>query len=128
MAQQQRAPEPPSDKLSAELLRRLARMAPDAIVRAVVLLRTDAVRATGGRRGDRQAAVQAVRRSGAAALVELAPLVQHLGGKWLAAEPDALGSIALEMPAASLGELAKSELVRAILEDQRVFAIPRAKR
>ena len=111
-------------KLSDELRHRLARLDPDRLVRAIVLLRTG-VPAGPGRRRDREAVIRAVRAAAASAMSELEPQLEAFGGRWLAELPDALGSVPVEITPGGLVELALSEHVRAILEDQPVAALPR---
>jgi hypothetical protein len=122
---QQATQEAEPDKLSGELRRRLARMASDRPVRAVVLLNAEV---SSGRGQSRREAIVAVRRTAASAKAALDPLVARVGGRWLADEPDALGSLGVEITAAGLRELAESEHVKAILEDQRVTVLPRPRR
>jgi hypothetical protein len=112
--------------MSAVLRRRLERAAPGATIRAIVLLETPAP--AGGRTGDRAAAIRAVRAAAAEAKRELDPLLARLGGYWLSDEPDALGSLGVDAPAATLLALAASDQVRTVLEDQAVSALPRPRR
>jgi hypothetical protein len=127
MAQHAFSTEPDQAKLSAEMRRRLERAPPGRPVRAIVLLETGAPQVV-PRSGDRQDAVRAVRAAAASAKLALDPILSELGGRWLADEPDALGSLAVEIPVAGLLALAQSDRVKAILEDQRVTVLPRPKR
>lgn len=126
MSQHARAPGPDPAKMSAVLRRRLERAAPGATIRAIVLLETPAPAV--GRAGDRAAAIRAVRAAAAEAKRELDPVLARLGGHWLSDEPDALGSLALDAPAATLLALAASDRVRTVLEDQAIAALPRPRR
>lgn len=128
MAERARVPEPHEAKLSAELRRRLERMAPGRSVRAVVLLETATARPAVLRSTDRQEAIGAVRDAARSAKLVLDPILSQFGGRWLSEEPDTLGSLGVEAPVAGLLALAGSDRVRAILEDQRISGLPRQKR
>jgi hypothetical protein len=110
-------------KISEVFRRRLDSADEKTPLRAVVLLAMTPSQGT-GRRQDRRAAVQAVHESARSAMQQLASLMAHGGGRWLADEPDALGSIAIEALPKTLLSLASSEHVRGILEDQPV-SLPR---
>jgi hypothetical protein len=114
---------PPEPKISAEFARRLSRLAPDAMARAVVLLDTGPARgAAPGRpsRAARKTNADAIQRAAGGSLAEVDRLLESSGGRRLASAPDLFGSIPVEAPAAALLALAGSEHVRAIVEDQHL--------
>jgi hypothetical protein len=74
-------------------------------------------------RGNRQATIKAMRKSGEQALPDIDRILARFDGKRLAAKPDALGSIPVETTAAGVIALAASEHVKAILEDQAISLI-----
>jgi hypothetical protein len=116
-----RSIQPPKPKISTEFARRLARLAPDAMARAIVLLDTGpAPAAAAGRpsKAERKAIAEAIQTAAAPALAEVDRLLERSGGRRLAPGPDLFGSIPVEAPASALLALAGSEHVRAILEDQ----------
>ena len=113
--------QPPKPKISPEFARRLARLAPDAMVRAIVMLDTGpAPTAPPGRlsRAARKEIAEAIQTAAAPAMAEVDQLLERAGGRRLASGPDLFGSIPVEAPASALLALAGSEHVRAILEDQ----------
>jgi hypothetical protein len=59
-------------------------------------------------------------------MVEVSAVLEELGGRWLAESPDALGSVPVETTALGLLELAKSDRVRAILDDQPIAVLAKA--
>jgi hypothetical protein len=115
-----RSSEPPKAKISPEFARRLARLAPHAMARAIVLLDTGpALAPTPGRpsKAVRKEIAEAIRTAAAPALTEVDRLLERSGGR-LAPGPDLFGSVAVEAPVSALMALAGSEHVRALLEDQ----------
>jgi hypothetical protein len=113
----------PQSKISPEFARRLARLAPAAMARAIVLLDTEPAPATAtGRpsKAARKAIAETIQTAAAPALTEVDRLLERSGGRRLAPGPDLFGSIPVEAPASTLLALAGSEQVRAILEDQPV--------
>jgi hypothetical protein len=114
---------PPKPKISPEFARRLARLAPGAMARAIVLLDTGPAPAPApGRpsKAERKAIAEAIQAAAAPAVAEVDRLLQRSGGRRLAPGPDLFGSIPVEAPASALLALAGSEHVRALLEDQPV--------
>ena len=112
---------PPKPKISSEFARRLARLAPDAMARAVVLLDTGPVpAAVPGRpaKTARKTIAEGIQAAAAAALAEVDRLLERSGGHRLASGPDVFGSIPVEAPASALLALGGSKHVRALLEDQ----------
>jgi hypothetical protein len=119
--------EPPKPKISPEFARRLARLAPDAMARAIVLLDTGPTPAAApGRpsKAARKAIVEAIQTAAAPALAEVDRLLERSGGRRLAPGPDLFGSVPVEAPAAALLALAGSRHVRALLEDQPLSMMP----
>jgi hypothetical protein len=114
---------PPKPKISPEFARRLARLAPDAMARAIVMLNTGPAPAvTPGRppKAERKRIAEAIQAAGMAPVEEVDRLLERSGGRRLAPGPDLFGSIPVEAPAAALLALAGSEHVRALLEDQPI--------
>jgi len=112
---------PPKFKISPEFARRLDRLRPGAVARAIVLLDTGpAPVAAPGRpsKAARKAIAATIQTAAAAALVEVDHLLERSGGRRLAPGPDLFGSIPVEAPASALLALAGSDHVRALLEDQ----------
>ena len=108
-------------KISREFAVQLNRFRPQQKVRAVVMLHTKDAGETPARRqsrADRQAAVEAMRKSAEQALVEVDDILKRFDGKRLASSPDALGSIPIETTVAGITALTSFEYVKAILEDQ----------
>jgi hypothetical protein len=118
-----RSSKPSKSKISAELARRSARLAPDSMARAVVLLDDgQSPVATPGRasRAARKEIAGTIQTAAGFAIAEVDQLLARSGGRRLGAGPDVFGSIAVEAPATALLDLARSEHVRALLEDQPV--------
>ena len=116
-----RSSETPKPKISPEFARRLDRLAPDTIARAIVLLDTGPGPAAAPARPSKAARkeiAETIKTAAAPALAEVDRLLERSGGRRLAPGPDLFGSIPVEAPAAALLALAGSEHVRAILEDQ----------
>lgn len=114
-------------KISDQLAARLDRLEPGDGVRAVILLKVawpDGAAPTRGSRERREVARDAVRRSAGAALPEIDRLLETYGGRRLAEEPDALGSVPVETSPAGIRALARCEAVSAILEDQPISLAP----
>ena len=111
-------------KVSAAFAARLDRLKPDQRIRAVVLLDLgNGPPDRAGRRqppGRRRHALSTVKEAAKQALPEIDRILGHCSGKRLAAEPNALGGIAVECTAAGIAQLAASDRVKAILEDQAI--------
>lgn len=119
----ERSSAPQQSKISRAFATRLNRLGPRQKVQAIVMLRTgDARVATTQRRSrsNRQAAIEAMRKSAQQALVEIDTILERFSGRRLAHNPDALGSIPVETTAAGISALAESPYVKAILEDQPI--------
>jgi hypothetical protein len=116
-----RSSEPPKPKISPEFARRLGRLAPHAMARAIVLLDTGPAPAPSAGRPSkavRKEISEAIRTAAAPALAEVDRLLERSGGRRLAPGPDLFGSVPIEAPVSALLALAGSEHVRALLEDQ----------
>jgi hypothetical protein len=124
MARQPSTPSKP--KISPEFARRLARLAPDAMARAIVVLDIGAVPpAEPGRssKAERKTAAQAIQAAASVPLEEVDRLLERSGGRLLAARPHLFGSIPVEARASALLALAESKHIRALLEDQPLTAL-----
>ena len=113
-------------KVSREFAARLARLAPDAHVQAILLLALPALPGSGRRQGrvEREALLAA--RAGAAtqAVAEIDRLLAPHPGARLADQPDLLGSLPVTTTADGIAALAASEWVTAIVENQGIHPIP----
>jgi len=121
-----RKDDPDKNKISPEFAARLDRLGPQQKVRAIVLLHiqdTGNLSAQRQSRAERQAAVEAMRKSAEQALSDIDDLLERFGGQRLAESPDALGSIPIETTAVGINALAASEWVKAIIEDQTIYPI-----
>ncbi|HEX8190791.1 MAG TPA: hypothetical protein VF586_20700 [Pyrinomonadaceae bacterium] len=110
-------------KISPDFRARLNGLDGRQRVRAIVLLRTGAAKAAGGRRqntAERRAAIEAVRRSAETALPEIDRLLKQFDGRRLTDEVGALGSVPVETTAEGVDALAALEQVKVIVEDQPV--------
>jgi hypothetical protein len=114
-------------KLSTEFSARLAKARSKEKVRAVVMLvgPDTPAQPAGARptREARQATIAAVRSSAEKALEDIDRLLERYGGRRLSEEPTALGTVAIESTPAGISALARSEHVKAILEDQAISRV-----
>jgi hypothetical protein len=111
------------DKISPAFKVRLEHMEPQQKVRAIVMLHSNDPAVAPGRRqlpAERQAAIEAMRKSAEPALDEIDHVLSHFGGKRLAPSVNALGSVPVEATPAGLTTLSTLESVEAILEDQPI--------
>jgi hypothetical protein len=111
-------------KISPEFAQRLNRLEPNDTVCAIVLLDARNDTGSGGRRQSltqREASIDAVRDSAERALVDIDAILKRAGGRRLADDPDALGTIPVESTVAGINALADSDWVTAIFEDQSVL-------
>ncbi len=116
----------PEEKISPQFAARLDRLGPQQKVRAIVLLGVQNTEQGSTKRQsltERQAAIEATRRSAGQALGDIDDILARFGGQRLAEMPDALGSLPVETTAAGISALAASEKVKAILEDQGIFLL-----
>jgi hypothetical protein len=113
-------------KISSEFAARLDRLGPRQKVHAILLLRTDVDDLSSKRqhRDEREATVEAMRKSARQALSEVDDILTRFDGQRLADSPNVLGSIPIETTTAGIKALASSKWVMAILEDQEIYLIP----
>lgn len=110
-------------KISREFSARLARLPPRQKVRAIIMLRTEDAGAPMGKRQspvERKATTERIRQSAETVLPAIDHILDRFGGRRLANHVNALGSIPVETTSAGIHELADSEHVKAILEDQSI--------
>ena len=108
-------------KISREFSARLARLEPRQKVRAIVMLRTEDAGTPMGKRQspvERKATVERIKQSAETILPAVDHILERFGGRRLAEQVNALGSIPVESTSAGIHALAASEHVKAILEDQ----------
>lgn len=114
-------------KISSVFNARLSHLNPQQKVRAIIVLhiRTDS-KEPGHRqsRNDRKEAMEMIRASSEQALVEINNILKKFDGKLLSDKINALGSIPIETTKAGINAIAASKYVKAILEDQRISALP----
>jgi len=109
--------------ISREFGERLLGLKPHQTVRTVLMLDTRRDDIEGKRppaRGSRSATIEAIRKAAAPALSDIDRILEEYGGRRLAPEVDALGSIPVETTAAGIRALAERPYVKAVLEDQPV--------
>jgi hypothetical protein len=113
-------------KLNPEFAARLTQIDPHQKVRVIVLLQVRSIEQIAGKRQsrlERQATIQSLRESAARSLANIDEIIQHFEGKLLVDCPDALGSISIEITPAGIEALAKSEAVKAVMEDKSIYQI-----
>src|SRR5258708_6120649 len=110
------------EKISAQFSTRLARLKADRRVPAILVLKTSAPRSTRGSLESRRATINAVRSSAGTALQEIDEILARHGGSRLA-QANALGTVSIETTPAGLRELATSDHVKAIIEDQPIALV-----
>ncbi len=97
------------------------------IVRAVILLNTaSSSEGDAHKRPDRsrrQTVIDEVRRSASQSLTEIDEILARFDGRRLSDTPTALGTIIVETNAEGIAALAKSEHVKAVLQDQPVSRV-----
>ena len=110
-------------KISHGFARRIDNLKADEAVRAIVLLNIKDNNELKGRRqdrGQRQLAVEEMRKTGMDTLGEIEGILKEFHGKLLSERPDALGSIHVEATADGIRALAESDWVKTIFEDQKI--------
>lgn len=110
-------------KISPAFDKRLASLPPDVPVRAILVLHSHVPPKTTERRltrEERQARIQAMRRSAQASLSTIDAILHRLGGSRLSDQPTALGTITVETNPAGIFAFAATDEVQAILEDQPI--------
>ena len=108
-------------KISPVFDKRLASLPPDVPVRAILVLRAHVQPNTPERRltrEERQARIQAMRRSAQASFATIDAILHRLGGSRLSDQPTALGTITVETNPVGIFALAETDEVQAIFEDQ----------
>ncbi|HEY9601919.1 MAG TPA: hypothetical protein V6C85_09935 [Allocoleopsis sp.] len=116
---------PNQNKISPEFATRLTHIEPQQKVRVIVLLQVQNAENSIEKRpsrGERQAAIKAVRESAEQALENIGGIIQRFDGQQLAEHPNLLGSIPVEITAAGVNALAESDAVKAVIEDQAIFS------
>jgi hypothetical protein len=114
------------NKLNPEFAARLTQLEPHQKVRVVVLLQSRGDENLGGKRQsrlERQATIQSLRESATQSLANINEVVQYFDGKLLVDYPNALGAISIEITAAGIDALTKSNDVKAVMEDRSIFPI-----
>jgi hypothetical protein len=114
------------NKLNPEFAARLDRLAPHQKVRVVVLLHSKGAGNLNGKRQsrlERQSTIQSLRESAVQSLANINEIIQHFEGKFLMDCPDALGSIPIEITAAGIDALTKSEAVKAVMENSSIHPV-----
>jgi hypothetical protein len=111
------------NKLSPEFATRLTQLEPQQRVRVIILLQLKEAENLIGKRQshpERKAAMQAIRDSAEKALGDIDSIIKNFDGQPLVEHPDLLGSIPIEITAAGVNALAKSDAVKAVIEDQAI--------
>jgi len=110
------------EKLSAAFRSHLDALPAKAAVRAVVVLRPTIPALTGKRpsREGRKAVAEAMQQAAQSAVERLDKVLQAVGGRRLQDSPNALGTILVEASPAGVFQLAQSDVVTAVMEDQRI--------
>lgn len=117
----------PTTKISRQFEDRLDRLRGAQKVRAIVLVgagvsgSAEKTRRQGP--AEREQAIRSIREVGATSLSGIDSILERHGGRRLAPEASALGSIPVEVDAAGIRELAEMPAVTAILEDQTIRRI-----
>lgn len=110
------------NKISSEFACRLNNLAPQQKVYIIVFLKLENLDKPMSRQSriERKAAMEGIRNSANQALGYIHKIIQDFGGKQLADNPDALGSIPVEISAAGVEALAESDAVKAVVEEQEI--------
>jgi hypothetical protein len=114
------------NKLNPEFAARLNQFAPDQKIRVIVLLQVEETGSLAGNRQsrmERQAAIHSVQISAAKSLANIDGIIRHFDGRSLVDHPDLLGSLPIEITAAGIDALTKSDAVKAVLEDRSIFQL-----
>ncbi|MBD2235014.1 hypothetical protein [Phormidium tenue] len=111
-------------KISPEFAARLTQLEPQEKVRAIVLLKVNEPENNTGKhpsRVERQANMKALQESAEQSLETIDGIIKLFDGHPLVEHPDLLGSIPIEITAAGINALAKSDAVKAVIEDQAIY-------
>jgi hypothetical protein len=114
------------NKLNPEFAARLNQLAPHQKVRVVVLLQSSRAENPDGKRQshlERQATIQSLRESATQSLANINEIIQHFEGKLLMDYPNAWSTISIEITAAGIDALVKSDAVKAVIEDRSIYPI-----
>jgi hypothetical protein len=114
-------------RISNEFQERLSRLKPGQMVQAIVLLQVKKDRSLRPTRENRQATLEAVRKSASASLSGIDKVLSEHGGRRLTEGVSALGSIPVETTAEGIFALATLDQVKAVLEDQSIMSLPKLK-
>ncbi len=115
----------PQTKVSREFAVRLERLKPDDKVRAIVMLDTSEGRGVLKKRPTktaRRASIKNTRQSVAKILPDIARILRQHHGRRLKSDIDVLSAVPVITTAAGIEALTASSHVRAILEDQPLYA------
>ncbi|MEM8830305.1 MAG: hypothetical protein AAGE96_13240 [Cyanobacteria bacterium P01_G01_bin.19] len=109
-------------KISPEFAAKLNSYPPTAKVRVIVLLQSASQQNNSHRqnRQERKAAIQAMQDSVKKSWQIVDRLIEKYDGKKSTNQPDALGSMAIEITPSGVNALALSDAVKAIVEDQKI--------
>ena len=114
-------------KISPEFAARLDSYPHTAKVRIIVLLQSASQQMTNNSRRqnrlERKAALRAMQDSVKESWQTIDRLIQDFDGKKLAPKPDAFGSISIEITPDGVRALAKSDAVKAIIENQTIYSV-----
>ena len=120
--------DPQYTKLSREFVSRLARLAPQQTIRAIVMLNTGGTEKAVPRRGssaEREAVLRKTRQQVESVLPDIDNVLEEFGGKRLSSGVDALGGVPVQTTAAGILGLTSLGRVKAVLEDQELSFIRR---
>ncbi|HVT18653.1 MAG TPA: hypothetical protein VHQ90_21040 [Thermoanaerobaculia bacterium] len=113
-------------KIGPEFANRLRRLKPGETVQAILMLATAGAAdppLRGRGREKRAETIASVRAASDAALPAIDRVLARTGGRRLAAHADTLGCLPIETTAAGILELAASQHVKAVLEDQPISLV-----
>lgn len=111
-------------KISPEFAARLTQLEPQEKVHAIVLLQVKEDENNTGKRPsriERQANMKALQESAKYSLETIDGIIKLFDGHSLVEHPDLLGSIPIEIAAAGINALVKSDAVKAVIEDQTIY-------
>ena len=117
---------PHEEKISAGFSAKLSGYLPEQKLVAILVLHTKGAGGNpGGKRSraERLRSMEAVRNSAEEAFHDIDEVLDRSGGRRLTAHPDALGTVAVEITATGLRDLALLDQVSAILEDQPLSSV-----
>lgn len=115
-------------KISDEFARRLAELAPDETVRAVIMPAPYLQKGNGERPtrrmndGERQAMLREARQHTEASFHEIDAVLARCGGQRLSTTGNAFGYILIETNAAGIDAVSALDWVNAVMEDQPIYS------